>query len=479
MVVTTLKLKQGFQTSVWMLSLGLVGCQSLPSVQTEGASAPFSALRAFPGADGAGQWSLGGRGGRVYTVTNLQDSGPGSLREAVEASGPRTVVFAVSGTIQLKSELIVRNSRITIAGQTAPGDGITLRDHPFTVAADDVVVRYIRSRLGDVTKVDGDAIGVVAGKRIILDHVSASWSSDETLSVAASFKTPEKSWDEVTVQWSLIGESLNQTAAKGPGVQHGFGSLVRGAKGSRVTYHHNLWLHHKDRMPRPGNYTLPAQDPVGGFFDFRSNVFYNWGDERSGYNMDFQGTHSSYNFVDNCYWTGPSSKGAWAFEESSSKARAYFSGNTMNGQLPADPWSLVRPHKAHLPQGLPDNYKSSQPFPVAPLQRDPVATACPKVIEVVGASLSRDAVDQRLLADFAQRKGQLINSQNEVGGWPQLRSLPAPLDTDGDGIPDDWEKANGLDPRNAKDGVQVDARTGYTHLENYLADLIVTKSKRP
>ena len=479
MVAKTLKLKQGFQTSVWILGLGLVGCQSLPSVQTEGASAPFSALRAFPGADGAGQWSLGGRGGRVYTVTNLQDSGTGSLREAVEASGPRTVVFAVSGTIQLKSELIVRNSRITIAGQTAPGDGITLRDHPFTVAADDVVVRYIRSRLGDVTKVDGDAIGVVAGKRIILDHVSASWSSDETLSVAASFKTPEKSWDEVTVQWSLIGESLNQTAAKGPGVQHGFGSLVRGAKGSRVTYHHNLWLHHKDRMPRPGNYTLPAQDPVGGFFDFRSNVFYNWGDERSGYNMDFQGTHSSYNFVDNCYWTGPSSKGAWAFEESSSKARAYFSGNTMNGQLPADPWSLLRSHKAHLPQGLPDNYKSSQPFPVAPLQRDPVATACPKVIEVVGASLSRDAVDQRLISDFVQRKGQLINSQNEVGGWPQLRSLPAPLDTDGDGIPDEWEKANGLDPRNAKDGAQVDTRTGYTHLENYLADLVVTKSKRP
>jgi len=139
----------------------------------------------------------------------------------------------------------------------------------------------------------------------------------------------------------------------------------------------------------------------------------------------------------------------------------------------------VRSHKAHLPQGLPDNYKSSQPFPVAQLQRDPVATACPKVIEVVGASLSRDAVDQRLITDFVQRKGQLINSQNEVGGWPQLRSLPAPLDTDGDGIPDEWEKANGLDPLNAKDGAQVDGRTGYTHLENYLADLVVTKSKRP
>jgi hypothetical protein len=326
--------------------------------------------------------------------------------------------------------------------------------------------------------VDGDAIGVVAGKRIILDHVSASWSSDETLSVAASFKTPERSWDEVTVQWSLIGESLNQTAAKGPGVQHGFGSLVRGAKGSRVTYHHNLWLHHQDRMPRPGNYTLPAQDPVGGFFDFRSNVFYNWGDERSGYNMDFQGTHSSYNFIDNCYWTGPSSKGTWAFEESSSKARAYFSGNTMNGQMPADPWSLVRSHKTHLPKGLPDNYKSSEPFTVAPLQRDPAATACPKVIETAGAFLSRDAVDKRLIADFVQRKGRIINSQSEVGGWPELRSLPAPIDSDGDGIPDDWEKAHGLDPFNAKDGAQVAQKTGYTHLENYLADLVKKKSKQ-
>jgi pectate lyase len=455
----------------------LTACQNLSNNQNLGASAPFSTLRAFPGADGAGQWSLGGRGGRVYTVTNLEDDGPGSLRDAVEANGPRTVVFAVSGTIRLKKELIVRNNRITIAGQTAPGDGITLRDHPFTVAADDVVVRFIRSRLGDVTKVDGDAMGVVAGKRIILDHVSTSWSSDETLSVAASFKTPEKSWDEVTVQWSLIGESLNQTEAKGPGVQHGFGSLVRGAKGSRVTYHHNLWLHHKDRMPRPGNYTLPAQDPVGGFFDFRSNVFYNWGDERSGYNMDFQGTHSSYNFVDNCYWTGPSSKGAWAFEESSSKARAFFRGNTMNGQLPADPWSLVRPHKSHLPQGLPANYKSNQPFSVAPLHADSADSACPKVIEQVGASLVRDSVDERLINDFKQRTGKLINSQDEVGGWPMLRSLPAALDTDGDGIPDEWELAHGLNPKNAADGAQIDSKTGYTNLEVYLAELVSKKLK--
>jgi len=209
-----------------------------------------------------------------------------------------------------------------------------------------------------------------------------------------------------------------------------------------------------------------------GFFDFRSNVFYNWGAERSGYNMDFEGTHSNYNFVDNCYWAGPSSKGSWAFEESSSRARAYFSGNTMNGEMPADPWTLVRAHKTHLPQGLPVGYKSAQPFLVAPLERDSAKTACPKVIEQAGASLVRDAVDQRLIADFQQRQGRIINSQSEVGGWPQLRSLPAPLDTDGDGMPDAWEIARGLDPRNAADGAAVDGKSGYTQLELYLADLV-------
>ena len=465
----------GLGSTALAMCFSLAGCQGHLIAKQEGASAPFSSLTAFPGADGAGQWALGGRGGRVYTVTTLEDGGPGSLRQAVEASGPRTVVFAVSGTIRLKKELLVRQGRITIAGQTAPGDGITLRDHPFTIAADDVVVRFIRSRLGDVTKVDGDAIGVVAGRRIILDHVSASWSSDETLSVAASFKTPERSYDEVTVQWSLIAESLNQTAAKGPGVQHGFGSLVRAAKGARVTYHHNLWLHHMDRMPRPGNYNKPDVDPVGGFFDFRSNVFYNWGGERSGYNMDFEGTHSNYNFVDNCYWTGPSSKGEWAFEESSSRARAFFSGNTMNGKMPSDPWSLVRAHDKHLPAGLPIGYKNGQAFVVAPLLRDPATTACPRVIELAGSSLVRDSVDERLIQDFLQRNGRIINSQSEVGGWPALKSLPAPLDSDGDGMPDEWERAHGLDPSNVLDGTHVDPQTGYTYLERYLADLVSRK----
>jgi hypothetical protein len=164
-----------------------------------------------------------------------------------------------------------------------------------------------------------------------------------------------------------------------------------------------------------------------------------------------------------------------AFEESSSKARAYFSDNTMNGKMPVDPWSLVQAHKTHLPLGLPANYKSQQPFPVAPLKRDPVQSACPKVIELAGASLVRDSVDQRLISDFLQRKGRLINSQEEVGAWPMLRSLPPAVDTDGDGMPDEWELAKGLDPRNPEDGTMVDKLSGYTNLEIYLADLIVKK----
>lgn len=416
-------------------------------------------------------YAAGGRAGRVYTVTHLGDSGSGSLREAVEATGPRTVVFAVSGTIALRRELVVRDGRLTIAGQTAPGDGITLRDHPFTIAADDVVVRFIRSRLGDAQKVDGDAMGVVAGRRIIIDHVSASWSSDETLSVAASFSTPQRSWDEVTVQWSLIGESLNRTAAKPPGTEHGFGTLTRAARGAKVSFHHNFWLHHQDRMPRPGNYLKPEVDPVGGFFDFRHNLFYNWGGERSGYNMDFQGTVSSYNFVDNCYVRGPSSRGAFAFEESSSRAKAHFAGNTMDGALPADPWSVVRAHKGHLPGGLPSGYKQERPFAMPAIQPARDNKDCSAVVTFSGASLKRDAVDQRLIEDFRLRRGHIIDSQEQVGSWPVLQTQAAPLDRDGDGIPDEWEKAHGLDPADPRDGASRHPDLGYTWLEVYLTQL--------
>lgn len=429
---------------------------------------PPGALPAFPGAEGEGAISLGGRGGRTIYVTTLSDHGHGSLRAAVEALGPRTVVFAVSGTIALAKPLHITEGRLTIAGQTAPGDGITLRNHALLIDADDVVVRFIRSRLGDEAGADDDAISVASGQRIILDHVSASWSTDESLSVSvARADLGRPAYQHVTVQWSLIGESLNCNVPK-KGACHGFGSLLRGAHGTRLSMHHNLWAHHQDRMPRPGNYLAPDKDPLGGFYDIRANVFYDWGAARAGYNLDRNGERASYNFVDNAYFSGPSSKGEFAFEESNPGARAFFAGNTMNGRLPTDPWTLVRAHAQHLPGGLPAGYKLAQPLAFAPIS----AAAPDRVLAQAGASLVRDAVDLRMVDDVRQRRGRLINSQSEVGGWPVLKSAPAPLDSDGDGMPDAWELAQGLNPRDASDATRVDPASGYTQLERYLNGLV-------
>jgi lysophospholipase L1-like esterase len=443
---------------------------SLPAAASAAAAAPQRVL-AFPGAEGAGRFALGGRGGAVFHVTHLGDSGPGSLRAAVEARGPRTVVFEVSGTIRLQSPLVVRHGRLTIAGQTAPGDGITLRDQPFEIAADDVVVRFIRSRLGDESGVDGDAIGVVAGHRIMLDHVSASWSTDEALSLSARFDTPERSFGDVTVQWSFITESLNRNAAK-QGEAHGFGTLLRAGRGARISLHHNLWALHLDRMPRPGNWLKPEVDPQGAVFDFRANVFYGWGRDRAGYNLDSTNTRSTYRFTDNAYLSGPMSTGALAFEESSAEAHAYFARNAMNGVIPADPRSLVRAHPKHLPDGLPPGYWLTEPPDNGAVRPDSADVAQDLVLARAGASLVRDLVDLRIAQHVRQRGGRLIDSQREVGGWPALQSLPAPKDADRDGLPDAWETAHGLDPADGRDGARFDPATGTTPLERYLAELV-------
>ncbi|WP_236627760.1 polysaccharide lyase family 1 protein [Caulobacter sp. B11] len=212
---------------------------AVPACATAPSAAPAVEVTAFPGAEGAGRYSLGGRGGAVLKVTSLDDSGPGSLRAAVEAKGPRTIIFTVAGTITLKTPLKISQGRVTLAGQTAPGGGITLRDQTLVVAADDVVIRFIRSRLGAESKTEGDAIWVAKGRRIILDHVSASWSVDETLSASARFDPPENGFYDLTVQWSIISESLAHSVhAKG---DHGYGSLIRGGRGSKISFHHNLW----------------------------------------------------------------------------------------------------------------------------------------------------------------------------------------------------------------------------------------------
>lgn len=419
------------------------------------------ALPAFPGAEGAGASALGGRGGRVLRVTNLNDSGPGSLRAAVEAEGPRTIVFDVGGTIALKKPLTIRNGRVTIAGQTAPGGGITLRDRHVEIAADDVVVRYIRARLGDESKVESDAFTISRGKRIVVDHVSASWSVDETLSSGSDYKTPADDLRDVTVQWSIISESLTKSLhAKG---EHGYGSLLRGAKGARMSFHHNLWAHHSARMPRPGNYLTPDKDPLGAFYDFRSNVFYNWGGSHSGYNADSgpKASHVVYNFVDNAYKAGPNSKKPIAFDERNPLARAYFAGNSMNCAIPPDPWSLVT--------GRTDAaYRLAAAAAFPPVTRDPARQAYAKVLASAGASLVRDAVDIRVVETVRAGTGRLIDSQTDVGGWPQLAQGKAWKDRDGDGIPDDWERRHRLNPADPRDGAADTDRDGYTQLENWL-----------
>ncbi|HEX6625833.1 MAG TPA: hypothetical protein VF064_19105, partial [Pyrinomonadaceae bacterium] len=257
------------------------------------ASAPTErpAVPAFPGAEGFGSTTPGGRGGRVILVTNLEDSGPGSLRAACEAEGPRVVVFRVAGLITLASPIVVKNPYLTIAGQTAPGDGVCLRNHTFIVATHDVIVRYLRSRLGDLVGEAADAITLGTGARnVVLDHCSASWSIDEVLSLTGNVS-------DVTVQWCLIAEALNRSKhAKGA---HGYGSLSR-ANGP-VSWHHNLWAHNDARNPRLGDNNGRPPYPT---FDVRNNVVYDYGQIASGLTQGVL----KVNYVANYIRPGPSSK---------------------------------------------------------------------------------------------------------------------------------------------------------------------------
>jgi pectate lyase len=429
------------------------------------ASAPAAAQQlAFPGAEGAGRYSEGGRGGRVIAVTNLDDAGPGSLRAALEADRPRTVIFNVSGTIALKTDIKVTNGRLTIAGQTAPGDGITIRDRSLDIAADDVVVRYIRARLGAASGTQQDALTVTKGRRIILDHVSASWSIDETLSASAHYDKPGDGVWDLTVQWSIIANSLRKSNHdKG---EHGFGSLVRAARGAKISWHHNLWANHLDRMPRPGNYSMPSEDDQGAVFEFRSNVFYNWGKDRAGYNYDVS-THARYNFIDNAYSAGPDSKGNFAFEEQNQLARAYWSGNSMTGAVPADQRTLV---KGNIPTG----YWLADPLDVGAVTPDPARRAYHRVLAGAGASKVRDAVDLKIVEGVREGTGRIIDNEAQDGGWPALKSGAALADTDNDGMPDAWERARNLDPSRA-DGAADRDRDGYSNLEEYLNEIAAGK----
>lgn len=417
-------------------------------------------LPAFPGAEGYGAQSIGGRGGRVIEVTNLNDDGPGSLREAVEVNEPRIVVFRVSGNIELESRLRIKNPYITIAGQTAPGDGICLKNYGLVISADHVIVRYLRFRPGDNEGIELDSVWVSEGRNIIIDHCSASWGVDETLSVASS----SANLGNVTIQWCMITESLNCSVhSKGC---HGYGSLIRGGWGNGYTFHHNLYAHHRGRSPRPGNYNNHNIDPNGLIFDFRNNVIYNWSGAYAGYNADTDSI-TKMNFVGNYYKTGPNSTYNYAFLEQCPFSKAYFSDNWMNGYSPRDPWSLVRFH-SFTPAEI-NAYKQLIPIPVALINMDDAVTAYELVLADAGTTFpQRDAVDARVIEDVINGTGGIIDDEDEVGGWLELKSDSPPLDTDHDGMPDDWERMCCLDPNDSSDANGDRDGDGYTNIEEYI-----------
>lgn len=446
-------------------------------------------LPAFPGADGYGRYVTGGRGGKILHVTNLNDSGEGSLRWAVTQSGARTVVFDVSGSIELKSRLSIKNDNITIAGQTAPGDGICIKNYNVNISANNVIVRYIRCRMGDECATEDDAMTGTNRTGVIVDHCSMSWSTDE----CASFYGNK----EFTLQWCLISESLN-TSVHGKG-SHGYGGIWGG---EGATFHHNLIAHHKSRTPRlcGSRYTgRPDDERV----DLRNNVFYNWGPTNGGY----AGEGGSYNFVNNYYKPGPSTATKNSLvhrifspnpdDGSNTNAAGvwgqfYVDGNYFDPTCPdlsSTALNNIAQVNANNRDGIhptttaPANLHAYTPFEVAAINQHSAAKAYEKVLMHVGASYMRDAIDLRIITETATgtytyegSKGStkgIIDSQADTEGYITYKQTARLRDTDNDGIPNAWETANGLNPKSAADATrEFPNGGGYTAIEVYINSLV-------
>ncbi len=422
---------------------------------------------AFPGAEGFGKYTVGGRGGKVIEVTNLHDAGPGSFRAAVTAKGPRTVVFQVSGTIALESELKIREPFLTIAGQTAPGDGICLKNYQVNFDTSQVIMRYLRFRPGDEKGKEQDAFGG-GGDHIVVDHCSASWGVDETFSINKAAN--------LTVQWCLVSESLYHSIHKKG--NHGYGGLWGGPGGS---WHHNILAHHSSRNPRASG------NVDSGLMDYRNNVIYNWG-----FNSAYGGELWPRNWINNYYKSGPATDDKVRhriFLQKDPRGKMYTTGNFVAGfpAISADNW---KGGIDFSPEGeaTEKTLRVDRPFVVAPVTTQAAEVAYELVLAQAGASLARDPVDRRVIEEIrsgtakfgASYKGGgkgIIDSQRDVGGWPELRSLPAPVDTDHDGVPDVWERAHGLNPHDPDDGRRATTPGGYTNLELYLNSLVPNSIK--
>ncbi|MDR2950202.1 MAG: pectate lyase [Prevotella sp.] len=438
----------------------------------------FPQTPAFPGAEGGGMYTTGGRGGKVYYVNTLEDTmmgnkkaQEGTLRWCLKQKGAKTILFKVAGIIHLKSKLIVSDST-TIAGQSAPGDGICIANYSVRIEGDNIIIRYIRFRMGDLCGVEDDALYGYRNRDIIIDHCSMSWSTDE----CASFYDNEN----FTMQWCIISESLRASVHKKG--THGYGAIWGGKKAS---YHHNLLAHHDSRNPRMCGSRYSNQ-PELELVDFRNNVIYNWGS-----NSGYAGEGGRYNFVNNYYKPSATSSNRGrifspnADEGANKQAEGvwgtfYLSGNYMFDNDEVTKNNLL---------GLQPNPKSKDiqdiispvPFDIPFVTTDDAGSAFQKVLKYAGASYKRDKTDERIVNEVengltpvrashnAGTKPGMIDSQKDVGGWETYSYAPesVPVDSNIDGIPDGWLEKH-YPTKTANDLNEE----GYTYLEVYLNSLI-------
>lgn len=461
------------------LSLFLSLCFSQCSSQNKITSPSDGRTIAFPGAEGFGKYTTGGRGGKVIIVSNLDDDGPGSLRKAVSDKEPRIIVFSVSGTIHLKSKLNIF-SNCTIAGQSAPGDGICIADKTVILSGDNIIVRFMRFRMGDRYANEGmkdgaggdDAFGGTRRKNIVIDHCSMSWSEDEVFSVYAG--------DSTTLQWNMIYEPLNYSYHFEEGDKdfehHGFGAIWGGR---HLSAHHNLFAHCNNRNPRFDGIRNSPEENV----DYRNNVIYNWGT-----NSIYAGEGGRYNIVNNYFKYGPSTKETVKYRivnpgktDKIPYGKYFVTGNFVDGAPDVTAMNMLG---VVTGKNNEDQYAASvnEPFASVELPSQKATDAYEAVLKFSGASFRRDTLDQRIVNDVKNRTGAFIDVQGNyphgtpyektVNAWPALASFPAPADADGDGMPDEWEKKNGLSPNDPSDASAYDAGTGYTHIEIYLNSLL-------
>ena len=425
--------------------------------------------------EGGGAAVTGGDGGTVFRVSRLDDAIDaatglplaGTLRYAVEQSGPRRVVFTTSGTIFLNNELRVRNGNLTIDGQSAPGDGICIANYPLVINANNVIVRFIRVRLGDESNTEYDAVSVNNSTGVVLDHLSCSWSVDECVSCYGN--------TDFTMQYCLVSESLKESV-HGKG-SHGYGGIWGGTNAS---FHHNLLAHHDSRNPRFDHSYV--NNTCFGPIDYVNNVVYNWGGN-STYGGEGYSQARKINMVNNYYKYGPSTgsnKRNRLVDPTVScsfcsdghtliPGKFWLEGNYMFGDpnVTADNWS------GSTQKG--SNVKASARWTdgLTRLKNEQTAEqAYQTVLAKVGCSLHRDALDTRIINDVSNGTGKLINTQSQAGGWPELNIADKPLDSDFDGMPDEWEGEFGLNPNDPTDAKSVTLVTGHTNLDVYMCYLV-------